>query len=474
MWDQETYIPLKGHPDRAEQLALISGHLHQHLTDNELEENLVALEKHKDSSDLVQRQTEIWLKDIRRRKKLSQKFVKKLSKTSSLTLVAWEKSRTENSGKAFNKKFSELIELKKEEAELIGYTNQPYDALLQEFESDFSTEALDHLFQNLSSKLSKLDQQIRAHYPINSQEVSFGWTSDHQWKFSLNLIQKIGFDFDRGRQDISTHPFTIRNGAHDVRMTTRIEESHIGEMIWSCLHETGHGLYEQGLNANAFGLPLGEAASLSVHESQSRLWENCIGRGPEFIYYLNKLLLEADYERWKAISATDLFIEANRLNSSLVRTQSDELRYHQHIAIRFALECQLIKGDLKVDHLEEAWNENYFLLFKKYPEKLSEGYLQDVHWAHGSIGYFPTYSLGSMLSAQLFAQLKRQNPDWDQRIQSGDFQFIHAWLGKNVFSSGRLRSLRELCHDICGEAFSEEHLISSLREKYSNILDLKA
>lgn len=474
MWDQETYLPVNGHPERADQLALVSGHLHHLITDGFLEESLASLEKDEASSTLIKKQAEIWLKDIRRRKKLSQVFIEKLSKKTSLTLASWEESRTKNSGKAFNAHFSELIELKREEAELIGYQSQPYDALLQEYESDFYADDLRPLFQNLSSKLIQLDQQVRPNYPSSSKAAFFGWSKEKQWSFSLDLIKRVGFDFERGRQDISTHPFTIRNGAHDVRMTTRIQDAHVGEMIWSCLHEAGHGIYEQGLNADAYGLPLGEAASLSVHESQSRLWENCIGRGSAFSEFLKQLFDEADPERWKAVSALDLFIEANRLNDSLVRTQSDELRYHQHIAIRFELECQLMKGELIVSDLEEAWNESYFQHFGRYPHTLSEGYLQDVHWAHGSIGYFPTYSLGSMMAAQLYAQMKRENPNLTALIQEGNFQFVHAWLGKHVFSNGRLRSLRELCHDICGEPLSSDYLISDLDEKYSRILDLHA
>ena len=474
MWDQETYLPLKGNADRSDQLALVSGHLHHLITDGFLEESLVNLEKDEESSTIVKKQAEIWLRDIRRRKKLSQSFVEKLSKKTSLTLASWEESRAENSGKAFNAQFSELIELKKEEAELIGYHFHPYDALLQEYETDFYTSDLRQLFQNLSSKLTALDQKIRPQYPTNSKAASFEWSNKKQWDFSLDLIKRIGFDFKRGRQDISTHPFTIRIGAHDVRMTTRIQDNHIGEMIWSCLHEAGHGIYEQGLNANAYGLPLGEAASLSVHESQSRLWENCIGRGSAFIHFLKKLLDGADSKRWNPLSTLDLFTEANRLNDSLVRTQSDELRYHQHIAIRFELECQLMKGELSVSNLEEAWNESYFRDFGRYPQMLTEGYLQDVHWAHGSIGYFPTYSLGSIMASQLYAQMKQENPNFTHLIEEGNFQFIHAWLGKHVFSSGRLRSLRELCHDICGEPLNSDYLIADLNEKYSLILDLHA
>lgn len=467
MWDQETYAPTKAHHDRAEQLALIAGKIHRLQTEPGYEENLRNYLVSPEISEINKLQAHLLISDLERKKKLSQKHVEQLSRLSSRALSSWEISRDKNDEKPFLRDLSPLIELKKMESELIGYNSHPYDTHIQDFEPDVTTHQLQHIFQELMPKLAIIDEEARETFPLPSKNADFSLDGLDQWEISLDLLKSIGFDFSRGRQDRSTHPFTIRNGAHDIRLTTKINHNHIGEMIWSCMHEGGHGLYEQGLDADAYGLPAGEAASLSVHESQSRLWENAIGRSWPFVSFLAQRIQEFHPQSKAGFTKKDLFLEANRLNNTLIRTQADEIRYHYHIEIRFNIECELMKGSLNAVQLNDAWNEAYMKRFAEYPRNLKEGLLQDVHWAHGNLGYFPTYSLGSMLAAQLFNQMRNDIQDLNDIIINGKFEPIAKWLKEKIYVSGRLRSLNTLCHDICGEQLTANHLLIQLEHKYN-------
>lgn len=471
MWDQETCAPVKAHSDRAEQLALISGNIHRLQTESRYEENLRNYLNSPELPEFHKQQCLLLIKDIDRKKKLSHQHVEQLSRLSSQALSRWEIAREENDAKPFLNALSPLIELKRTESELIGYATHPYDTHIQEFEPDVSTNQLKYIFQELIPKLARLDSEVRGKFHLPSKSADFSMDDSLQWDISLNLLKSIGFDFNRGRQDRSTHPFTIRNGANDIRLTTRINPNHVGEMIWSCMHEGGHGLYEQGLPADEYGLPAGEAASLSVHESQSRLWENNIGRSWPFICFLNQRIQKFQPQSKNGFSKQDLFLEANRLNDSLIRTQADEIRYHYHIDIRFQLECELMKGSLSTEHLVESWNEAYMTRFGEYPKNLKEGLLQDIHWAHGNIGYFPTYSLGSMMAAQLFNRMKSDIPGLSTLLSEGRFTPISNWLKEKIYDKGRLRSLNTLCHDICGEPLNATYLLTQLEDKYTCSID---
>lgn len=471
MWDQETYAPSKAHFDRAEQIALISGNIHRLQTESRYEENLRNFLLFSELPLINKQQAQLLIIDLERKRKLSQQHVEQLSRLSTQALSKWETSREKNDEKPFLKALYPIIELKKAESELIGYNIHPYDTHIQAYEPDISTHQLQQIFQELIPKLTIIDAAVRDAFPLPSKNASFSLDELDQWEISLDLLKSIGFDFNRGRQDRSTHPFTIRNGAHDIRLTTRIDRNHIGEMIWSCLHEGGHGLYEQGLDADLYGFPAGEAASLSVHESQSRLWENAIGRSWPFVCFLAQKIHEYQPQTKAGFTKKDLFFEANRLNNSLIRTQADEIRYHYHIEIRFKIECELLTGSLNTVQLKDAWNEAYMSRFARYPRNLKEGLLQDIHWAHGSFGYFPTYTLGSMLSAQLINQMRIEIQELNILLLKGKFKPIAKWLKEKIYVSGRLRSLNTLCHDICGEQLTANHLLTELNNKYNCSFD---
>jgi carboxypeptidase Taq len=290
-----------------------------------------------------------------------------------------------------------------------------------------------------------------------------------QWKMGLDVLEKIGFDFEHGRQDISTHPFTITFSPQDVRITTRIDETNLNEMLWSCLHEGGHALYEQGLSYYELGTPISEAASLGIHESQSRFWENHIGRGKSFwSFYYTKL--QAFFpEQLSSISEHQFYCAMNEVKPSLIRTSADELTYHMHIIIRYEIEKALIDGSLHVDDLKEKWQELYRNYLGIDVPNDNEGILQDVHWAHGSFGYFPTYTLGSLYAAQINHAMKKEEPQLEYYIAQGDFTFIKKWLKSSIFDKGRLYTSEELCEQMTGEKLNDRYFLEYATDKFNDI-----
>jgi carboxypeptidase Taq len=281
----------------------------------------------------------------------------------------------------------------------------------------------------------------------------------------------MGYDFEAGRQDISEHPFTTSFNAMDVRVTTRIDENDFTSMTWSCLHEGGHALYEQGLPAEQYGLPLGEYCSLGIHESQSRLWENCIGRSKAFIEY-NIPLIRQYFPQLKQAGPQQLFAAVNKVKPSLIRTEADELTYHFHVMIRYTLEKKLIEGSLSTKDIPQFWNESYKRLLGVDVPDDKNGCLQDIHWSHGSFGYFPTYSLGSLYAAQFFAIIQSAYPGLLNQVADGDYSKIHQWLQTHVYQYARAYTSSELCNKITGEPLQLKYFMQYLNDKYSAVYHL--
>jgi carboxypeptidase Taq len=276
------------------------------------------------------------------------------------------------------------------------------------------------------------------------------------------------FDLEAGRQDISEHPFTTSFSSHDVRVTTRIDEKDFGNMTWSCIHELGHALYEQGLPGDQYGLPLGEPCSFSIHESQSRLWENQVGRSHSFwkFYYPQ---LQKIFGQLEKISVDDFYKGINKVKPSLIRTEADEVSYHFHVYVRYQLEKKLIEGSITVKDIPRYWKEEY----KKHlgievPDDL-RGALQDVHWSHGSFGYFPTYSLGSFYASQFFLKANQLIPGLQKQIESGKFDELLNWLRANIHQYGRYYTSEELCSRVSGETLNIKYFIQYLLDKYRKI-----
>lgn len=457
-WDQETYLPEKGNAGRARQLATLSETAHQLFSDASLS-NLLNELLSKNGLDAKQKKNvELTLEDYTKQKKYSSEFVRKLSETVSEAFHAWISAKKQNDYKLFKPALEKLVALKKQESDILGYTDHPYNAHLKEYEKSTSVKQLDALFASLQKPLKELIASL-TQKQANTSFFRAYYPKDKQWEWSLYLIRELGFDTEAGRQDISEHPFSTSFGAKDVRITTRIDEHDFANMNWSCIHEVGHALYEQGLPDEEYGLPSGEYSSLSIHESQSRLWENCIGRSKTFWSHYLPRLKEYFPEQLNNISA-DHFVQAiKKVQPSLIRTEADELTYHFHVMIRYEIEKDIISGELKAEDIPERWNG----LYKQYlnidvPDD-RQGCLQDVHWSHGSFGYFPTYSLGSLYAAQFWSKLKKDEPLVEEEISKGVLTKVHNWLAKNVYCHGRLLTSEEIAQQITGEGLNTKYFI---------------
>jgi carboxypeptidase Taq len=465
-WDQETYLPPKGAALRGQQIATLSEMAHQLFSEEKLG---TILNKLKDANDLSpedKRNVELSLDDYNKNKKYSSAFVRQLSEQVNKTFHTWLEARKNNSFSYLEKDLEKLVKLKKEETEILGYANHPYDALLDEFEKGSTTIMLDKVFNELLPPLKVLFEEVRNMPASDDAFLYQHFEKDLQWKFGIQVLELMGYDFNSGRQDISEHPFTVSFNPSDVRVTTRIDENNFNNMTWSCIHEGGHALYEQGLPMEQYGLPLGEACSYSIHESQSRLWENCIGRSKSFCELIFPKLQKYFPLQFANISVEQFYVAINKVQASLIRTEADELTYHFHVIIRYELEKGLIEGTFFVKDIPEYWNMKYKEYLGLVVPDDRNGCIQDVHWSHGSFGYFPTYSLGSLYAVQLFNSMKTKLHGIDSEIKNGNFTKIQNWLKQNIYLYGRYFTSSDLCNKSTGKPLESKQLVDYLRNKY--------
>lgn len=466
-WDQETYLPKNSSDSRGRQIATLNELAHEKFTDEGFGNLLRKLSAKDDLSKKEKRNAELSLQDYDKSKKLPTAFVRKMSEAVNKSFHAWIAARRQNDFSIFKKPLQQIITLKKQEADLLGYEKHPYDALMDEYVKGLTTTITDKLFSGLRPQLSGLLNEIKIKPPPDDSFLRQHFPKNKQWDVGMEILKRMHFNFDAGRQDISEHPFTTSFGSTDVRVTTRVDENDFNNMLWSCIHEGGHALYEQGLPDSEYGLPLGEYCSLSIHESQSRLWENCIGRGLPFWEHNFPLLKEYFPQQFNNISAQQFYAAINKVQPSLIRTEADELTYHFHVMIRYEIEKKLIEGSMEAADIPAYWNE----LYKKHlgvtvPDDV-HGCLQDVHWSHGSFGYFATYTIGSLYAAQFYYSIIKQYPDTESEIAKGNTSGILNWLKKNIYASGRYFSSEDLCKKITGESLNSKFFINYSRDKWS-------
>ena len=463
-WDQEVYMPSGSVLRRASQMGTLAGLRHDVLL-KQLRPQLDQVEKEKGLSETQSRNVAQLRYSIDRESKLSKEFVTLLAQKCGEAQSAWEIAKKKSDFSLFEKPLTELVELKRKEADYLGYEESPYDALLEAFEPGNRSSILEALFKNIVPGLKKLLAETQKGKPVDDTFLYQPIEKDKQWQFSLRVLKDLGYDFSKGRQDISTHPFSIGLGMEDVRITTRIEEKDITSMLYSTIHECGHALYEQGLSPDTYGLPQSEACSLGIHESQSRVWENNVGRSLEFWeYYFDAFAaLFPDHLRGKG--PIDVYRAVNKVEPSLIRIAADELTYHFHILIRFEIEKALIEGKLAVKNLPAVWNEKVKEYIGLDVPSNAQGVLQDVHWSHGSFGYFPTYSLGSFYAAQFIDKALEEQPDLYKGFQKGDFGTFHRWLAGKIYPEGRLYEPQELCKRVTGKYLDVKHFIQYLERK---------
>lgn len=405
-WDQEVNMPEKGATTRAQQIATLSGIHHELSVDKQFGELLNQL-INSSLTDEEKRNVTETLKQYNKNKKYTTEFVQKMSRTVSESFVSWQKAKNQNDFSLFAPQLERLVELKKQECEIIGYEEHPYDALLDQYEPNITVKKLDVVFADVKLALIDFVKKI-AQAPQHDESFMFKhYDKDKQWNFTLHLLKQLGYDYKAGRQDLSSHPFSTSFGPLDSRITTRVNENDLSEIIWSSIHEGGHATYEQGLKIENYGLPAGSYLSLGIHESQSRLWENNVGRS--LAYWKNnfKTLQELFPENLSDCTVEDFYKAMNLVKPSLVRTNADELTYHFHVLIRYEIEKELIAGNISVSELPKVWNAKYKEYLDIDVTSDSEGVLQDIHWSHGSFGYFPTYSLGSFYAAQFYAKARK-------------------------------------------------------------------
>lgn len=464
-WDEETYMPPKGAAMRARQLATLSETAHRMFTDNNFYHLLQVLNERTELSELQQTNVALSLEDVGRQQKLSASFVRKLSEAVSHSFHQWVHAKEQNDFTLFAPQLEKLVLLKKEEAQIRGYENHPYNAMLYEYEKGSTVTHLDQLFENLKSSLHTVMDAAVSFTNVDTSFLYQNYEKEAQWSWGMFLLKELGFDFDAGRQDISAHPFTTNFSAHDVRITTRIDPNDFNNMTWCTLHEMGHALYEQGLPVEEYGLPAGEYCSLSIHESQSRLWENCVGRSLAFTEKYYPFLQERFKAQLAGIDVLHFYKAINKVQPSLIRTEADELTYHFHIIIRYTIEKELFDNTITIKDIPARWNELYRQYLGITVPDDRRGCLQDVHWSHGSFGYFPTYSTGSMYAAQFWHSYQRSH----DALVNTNYTELLQWLRKEIHRMGRTYTSEALCTRVTGCGLNTDFFINYIRHKYSTI-----
>ncbi len=397
-----------------------------------------------------------------------------MSAVQSNAFVKWVEARQKDDFDIFREPLGQVVALRREEAHIRGVVDEPYDTLLDLYEPGLTTAKIDPVFSEARDGIVPLIRQISQSPSIETGFLRRHYGKDQQWDFGIDVLKAMGYDFDMGRQDISAHPFTIKLSPTDVRVTTRIDENDFLNMTWSCVHEGGHALYEQGLRKDQYGLPLGHSASLAIHESQSRLWENHVGRSKAFWKYWLPKLQERFPENLKDIDIDTFYRGINAISPNLIRTEADELHYHLHVIIRYEIERACINGELEVADIKDAWNSKY----KEYMDidvpNDADGVLQDVHWSHASFGYFPTYTLGSLYAAQFYAAAERELPGLESDIIRADYSRLFTWLRENVHQHGRQYEPQELCIRVSGKPLDVTDYLNYASKKFGNIYAIEA
>jgi carboxypeptidase Taq len=462
MWDQETYMPAGGVEARATTLATLAGIKHQRLTDPELGEVLEVCAAAPQDSVLAA-QVHSARHEVDRAVRVPEELERALAEAAARGSAAWQKARAAADFRLFEGELRRLVELKREEAAAIGPGGKAYDALLHRFEPGATAARLAPLFGELEEALKPLVQEVVASgVEVDESPARGRYTAQRQERFGRQLAAAIGFDFETGRLDGSTHPFCIGIDRRDVRMTWRCQTDDFRPALFGVLHESGHALYEQGLPAEWDRTPLAEAASYGVHESQSRLWENHVGRSRGFWRWAHPRYRKA-FPGAPASEADTLWPLLHTVRPSLIRVEADETTYNLHIVARFEVEQALFDGRIEVEDLPAFWDDRHEELLGLRPADAAEGVLQDIHWSQGMFGYFPTYTLGTLMGAQLFAAAGRELGDLEAAFAEGEFRPLLDWLRDKVHRHGSRYQAPELVERATGRPLAAADLLAYLR-----------
>ncbi len=475
-WDQQTYMPPGAAAARGEQAATLGQLIHEMFVSTETGTLLAEVEaevagQDPDSDDV--RITTVMRRDYDRATKLPGELVAEVARHTALAQEIWLRARAASDFALFAPALEKMLELTRRTAEYLGYEQHIYDALLEGYEPGARQAEVAAMFAEMKPKLIALTQAIAASdCPADDSLLHGDFPVAKQRELTLKIVQALGYDLQRGRQDEAPHPFCSDFSRDDVRITTRFDPHYVGMALYASLHETGHAMYEQGSPSEYEGTPLSGGASLGVHESQSRLWENLVGRSRAFCAYILPELQQTFPEALGHADSEAYYRAVNKVAPSLIRVEADEVTYNLHVLLRFELECDLLTGNLAVSDLPAAWNAKMRQYLGVTPPDDAHGVLQDTHWAIGLIGYFPTYSIGNLLSAQLWHAANDALPDLEAQIARGEFAPLLDWLRTHVHRYGRKYLPRELVVKATGEPLTSRCYVDYLTAKFSDLYAL--
>ncbi|MHB1384496.1 MAG: carboxypeptidase M32 [Bellilinea sp.] len=474
-WDQQTYMPPNGAVERSEQLATLSKLAHIKSTTPEVGEALEELKKYAETLDPDSNDARF----IRRAKieydKATRVPAEKVAEYARVTALAqekWVQARAKSDFSIFRPHLERIVELRREYADYFKPYDHVYDPLLDDFEPGLKTAEVKGIFARLRPQQVELVKEIASRPQVEDDFLHLKYEDQKQWDFGVDVITRFGYNWEGGRQDRSAHPFTTSFGIGDVRITTRVIENMVTSALFSTMHEGGHAMYQQGLDTSLSRTILANGASMAIHESQSRMWENLVGRSRAFWKFFYAKLQSTFPTQLGNVPMEKFYKAVNKVEPSFIRVEADEATYNLHVMLRLELEIELMEGTLKVADLPEAWNNRMREYLGVTPQKDSEGVLQDVHWSGGMIGYFPTYALGNLVSVQLWEKINQEIPDLDSQIEQGQFSALLDWLRENVHRHGSKFDPQELVQRITGSKIDPQPYVGYLRKKYSDIYGL--
>jgi carboxypeptidase Taq len=475
-WDQRTQIPPKGHAHRINQLTFLAKLIHNRRTDPRIGELLAVLESSAFTTDpqaVEAVNIREWKRLYERMTKIPEKLAVELARAAAEGEAAWERARPANDWKAFKPYLERLIELKRQQADAYGYDGERYDALLDDYEQGATTSTLEPVLKSLQQFLVNLLARIQdsAKKPDPTLKIR-SFPVAEQERFARAVAERLGFDFSAGRLDVSAHPFTTGIGPGDVRITTRYQDHYFNAAFFGVIHEAGHAMYHQGLPVDYWGQPLCRPISLGINESQSRLWENMVARSRAFWRHFYPQAQQR-FTSLRDVAMEDFLLSVNEVAPNLIRVEADEVTYNLHILLRFELEVALMRDDLRVDDLPGTWNEKMVAYLGLTPPDYAQGVMQDVHWSGGSIGYFPTYTLGNLYGAQFFAKAHADLGDLEAQFERGEFSPLLGWLREKIHSQGSRYLPRDLLRVVTDEDLEPRYLIEYLERKYGDLYGIR-
>lgn len=473
-WDMRTNMPPKAGNSRGEVLKYLSEESFKMITSTKINEFIKDLSKYRDKMTPVELRI---LEELERKynqtKKIPQDRYVAYVGVCSNSELAWEKAKNNNDLEIFKPHLEKIVEFQKEFINYWGFQKDKYDTLLDKYELGLTTEKLYKIFSELKAGIIEILNNVKeSNKKINNKFLFGNFNIEKQKELSKFILNEIGFNFEAGRLDESSHPFTTNFGNKDVRLTTNYSENEFTSALFSTIHEAGHGIYEQNISDDLENTGLQTGASMAIHESQSRFYENILGRSKEFCSYLLPIVKEY-FNDFKNVTVEDFYEAMNYVEPSLIRIEADELTYSLHIIIRYEIERELINGRITVNEIRDLWNKKYKEYLGIEAENDSNGVLQDIHWSDGSFGYFPSYALGNLYSAQMFNILLKENSNIMNEVENGNFSNITKWLNEKVHVHGFTYTPEELITKITGEELNPKYFINYLKNKYYNIYDIK-